>query len=96
VEAELELELWLVGGDWVVGLEGGAEVWVFDGGVETAEGATVEVWVFVSVLPLLPPGDLLLLPDDGAELPKVTLHVFSSFTIFFPSTLIGVSLTWHV
>lgn len=70
----------------MVGLEGGAEVWV-DGGVETAEGATVEVWVFVRVLPLLPPGALLLLPDDGgAELPKVTLQVFSSLTIFFPST----------
>lgn len=59
---------------------------VFAGGVGTAEGATVEVNVFVSVLPLLPPGDLLLLPDGGAEPPKVTLHVFSSLTIFFPST----------
>jgi len=71
-------------------LEGGAEVWVFDGGVGTAEGATVEVNVFVSVLPLLPPGDLLLLLDGGGGggggPPKVTLHVFSSLTIFFPST----------
>jgi len=68
-------------------LDGGAEVWVFAGGVGTAEGATVEVNVFVSVLPLLLPGGLLLPPDDGgAEPPNVTLHVFSSLTRLFPST----------
>jgi hypothetical protein len=71
---------------------------MFVGGVGTTEGATVEVNVFVSVFSLLPPGRVLLPSDGGGggELPKVTLHVFSSMTRFFPSTLVGVSLTWHV